>query len=131
MSDPAADKKEQPTRSSPAVASVLSSDRVVINRGSRDGIQVGERYLVYERTNEEIRDPSTQELLGRLEIPKGTGRIVSVQERIAVLESDRQLPRNAGGLAEAAWTGIGELMTPGRMAPFRSATVGDAVKRLY
>ncbi len=91
MSDALPEKQEQTTTRPLAVASVLSSDRVVINKGSSDGVRIGQRFLIYECTDDEIEDPVTHESLGFLEEPKGTGRIVSVQDRIAVPELCRYL----------------------------------------
>jgi hypothetical protein len=67
------------------VVKVLETDRVVINRGTQDGVAVGQQYIVYILDNDVLVDPSTGEELGRLEIIKGVGRVTQVQDRIAVL----------------------------------------------
>jgi|ERR1051326_2548507 hypothetical protein len=67
------------------VAKVLSSDRVVINRGTRDGVAVGQRFVLYSLDPDVIVDPSTGVELGRLEIPKGDGGVSSVQEEMAIV----------------------------------------------
>jgi hypothetical protein len=111
---------------------VLSNDRVVINKGSKDGIRIGRRYLIYEPTDEEIIDPVTQESLGYLEVPKGTGTIVSVQDRMAILESDEER-KPVPPSPFPALQGIAEALTPAQraaVAPFRNPLVGDSVKRL-
>jgi hypothetical protein len=124
--EPAPEKKEQKISTPPVVASVLSSDRVVLNKGAKDGIKVGQRYLIYELTDEEIIDPITGESLGRLEEPKGTGKIVGVQEHIAVLESDQEPRFNRNPIS------VSEIFTPSAvMAPFRDPQVGDLVKRIF
>lgn len=128
MSEGASGKPEQAAKKNPAVARVLSSDQVVLNIGSKDGVQRGIRYLIYEMSDDEVTDPTTGESLGQVEIPKGTGRIVNVQQNMAVLESDREL---SGGFDEPLTIGAAELMRPGRKAPFRSPWPGDRVKRLF
>lgn len=125
MSEAAPEKQQQTTHPPLAVAAVLSSDRVALNKGAKDGIRVGQRYLIYELTDEEIIDPFTEESLGRLEEPKGTGRIVSVQEHVAVLESDQEPRVNRNPIS------VSEIFMPSpEMAPFRHPQVGDPVKRI-
>jgi len=70
------------------VAKVIDDFSVVINKGSADGVEKGQRFLVYE-IGEEVADPDTGESLGRLELVRGTGAVTHVQERIATVESDR------------------------------------------
>ncbi|WP_372373283.1 hypothetical protein ACDI10_16605 [Vreelandella venusta] len=69
------------------VAYVVSDFEVVINRGAIDGVEIGQRYLVFSIAGE-IEDPDTGESLGRLEISKGTGRVIYVQEKMATVRSD-------------------------------------------
>lgn len=71
------------------VVAILEDDyKVVINAGSNKGIKKGQRYMVYALSDHEILDPDTNESLGYLEIVKGTGRVVHVQETMATIESD-------------------------------------------
>jgi len=125
MSDTSPEQQEQVEPTKPLVASILSSDQVVINSGEKDGIQLGQRFLIYELSDEEIIDPATNESLGYLEIPKGTGRIASVQENMAVLESDQERTSKPG-----PWSGVIDAITAGAKAPFRDPEVGDPLKWL-
>jgi proteasome assembly chaperone (PAC2) family protein len=71
------------------VVHVLSEYRIVINKGSSNGIHLGQRFLLYTLSEKEIIDPDSGESLGFLEIAKGTGKVVHVQERMCTIESDR------------------------------------------
>ena len=71
------------------IASIINSTRVVINRGAEHGIKKGQRMLVYSLSKEEIKDPNTGESLGYLEIYKGTGKIINIQEKMSIVESDK------------------------------------------
>jgi len=71
------------------VAKVLDSYNVVINKGSTNGIMEGDRFLIYELT-EDIKDPISGESLGPLELTKGTGKVIDVYEKKAVVQSDKQ-----------------------------------------
>lgn len=70
------------------VLKILDPYRVVINGGSQTGITDKDRFLVYE-LGEDLIDPETKELLGRLEIVKGTGKPVHIQEKLTTIESTR------------------------------------------
>lgn len=128
MTDDAAEKQENKSKNKITVASILGGgDRVVINRGSRNGVRVGQTYLVYELSDKEVVDPTTGESLGLLEIPKGTGKVVHAQDLMSTLESDKELTNNQS-YADTMLTG--RVPTQGMKAPFRNPRVGDLAKRL-
>lgn len=117
------------------VASIINEYRVVINRGIEHNIKLGQRFLIYALSTEEILDPITNESLGYLEIVKGTGKVIHVQDKMAIIESDKTeisnttitkkrhpyLPSPVLGDA------IEEISSPKRV-PFDSVQVGDRVK---
>jgi hypothetical protein len=135
MSDAAADGTTTETTYPAHVVSVMSPSRIVINRGTAHDVEVGDTFLVYEVTDEEIIDPVTRESLGKLEIPKGTGDVIHVQERMAIIESDRERPpdrkiiRRPSNLAAMMGQAEEEEYTvSGKREPFFRALVGDLVK---
>ncbi len=121
-----------------AVAEILEEGySVVINRGSRDGVKEGQKFLIYEISPEEIRDPINGESLGHLEIVKGTGVVSHLQERMATVTSDRRTQRRLVSrpirdYGRLIWGPIGaaseteELET--HLEPFKSPKVGDRAK---
>lgn len=115
------------------VASVLDNHRVVINRGSEDGIRSRQRFLVYE-LGDEIKDPATDLSLGRLEIPKGTGRVVHLQEHMATVKSDQTEPDTRKRLVKrsSVWSIAPseeeEVIPSNKRLPFTDPLVGDFVK---
>lgn len=68
------------------VADVISPLQAVLNCGARDGVKLGEIYLVYG-VGKLVKDPVTEEPLEALELVRGTGKVVHVQERICTIES--------------------------------------------
>jgi len=120
-------------RGFPAIVSkVVDSYKVVINRGVRDGVRKGQRFLLYWVTSEEIIDPETGKPLGFLEVPKGTGEIIHVQDSIAILES---VARAEGERKIIRRTGVflmhppeEEIYVPGHQLPFNDPKVGDKAK---
>ena len=121
------------------VARVLSEYRVVINRGSLQGIEKGQRFLLYALSEEDIVDPTTGEPLGHLEIVKGTGKVVHVQERLATIESDmtrgpggtvvRRVPLSGGFMAHylSSWEEV-RSASPPESIPFDEPAVNDKAK---
>lgn len=68
------------------IASVVDQFRVVINAGRADGVEVNQRFLIY-KVGDEVVDPDTKKSLGRLEVVKGIGEVIHVQERMATLQT--------------------------------------------
>lgn len=68
------------------IASVVDQYRVVINVGRVDGVKVGQRFLIY-KIGDEVIDPDTKGSLGRLEVVKGIGEVIHVQEKMATLQT--------------------------------------------
>lgn len=60
--------------------------KVVINAGRKDGIKLGDKFMIYS-LGDEICDPITKDRLGVLEIVKGRGKAIHVQENISTIES--------------------------------------------
>lgn len=61
--------------------------QLVINRGSDDGVEIGDRYIVFGLSGEEIFDPDTGDSLGNLELVRGRGVVVHVQPKMSTIES--------------------------------------------
>ena len=126
----AASKRGFPAR----VAQVVDETTVVLNRGASDGVKSGQRFLLYALSQQEIVDPETGGSLGRLELVRGTGKVVHLQERLCTLASDILRPAERtvvhrksplfylGDIQE-------ETITPSREpAPLKDVTVGDLAR---
>lgn len=101
------------------VAKIIDDYKLVINKGSEDGIREGQRMLVYRVDDEDIKDPETGESLGYLELPIGTGKIIFIQEKLSILESDRL--QHLSKILES-------LLTENPKLPFEHPKIGDQVK---
>lgn len=116
------------------VANVQDEFDVVINRGREDGVKAGQRFLVYAVTDTEIIDPETGVSLGYLEVNKGTGKVIHLQDLIATVRSDRVGAARTRSLtpfervAQPLWGFNEEAREPGRPVPFDDPEVGDLVK---
>jgi hypothetical protein len=115
------------------VAHIESAVELVINAGSKDGIEEGQRFQVYSM-GEEITDPETGESLGTLEKIRGIGRITHVQDRIAILESDMTKPTpKVVRTSISSVLNFGERWTeekilPKEQARFKDPEIGDLVR---
>ena len=63
----------------------VDGNRAYINVGSSSGIKVGDKFVIVHR-GEELIDPVTGMKLGAEEKQTGTGTVVQVQDRFAVME---------------------------------------------
>lgn len=71
----------------PKVVQVIDGFRVAINRGTANGVSLGDRYLIF-RIGKDVIDPDTGENLGPLEIVVGKARVSHLQEKLCTLRSD-------------------------------------------
>lgn len=115
------------------VAKVVDPYKIVINKGSNDGVEKGQRFLVYSISPDEIKDPETGESLGKLEVVKGTGVVTHVQDKIATIESDRKSKAFRKTIRKPLMTfsqfvGEEEIVDPAETIPFDDAEVKDLVK---
>ena len=114
------------------VVKVIDKFTLVLNRGAENGIKKGNDFLVYYVEPEELKDPTTGESLGYLEIVRGSGSVTHVQPKMCTIKSnrtesgDRIIRRSSG-----AWASImGETIEhPEKQAiPFEYPQVGDFAK---
>lgn len=114
------------------VAHVIDPFRLAINMGLRHGVRVGQRFLIYALSSEDILDPETKESLGRLEIVRGTGRVIHLQESLATIESDRRqgrtIRRTTTGPLSSILGGTVVEEGEGDLMPFEEPKVGDKVR---
>jgi len=68
------------------VAQVQDDYTVVVNKGSADGMSVGQNYILLG-VGEEIKDPDTGESLGNIELVRGKVKVSHVQEKMSTLIS--------------------------------------------
>jgi hypothetical protein len=117
---------------------------VVINHGSRQGVKVGDQFVVFG-IGPHIADPDTGEDLGILERVRGRGEVLHVQEHLATIRSsERRRTRPAKRVirdpATRAAPGLGlagifastnlveEELSPEEEVPFNSVQLGDFAK---
>jgi len=118
---------------------IIDGTRLVINRGSKNGLKVGDRFLVFGY-GPDLRDPDTGADLGRLEVVRGRGEVTHVQDDLATVQSIERRPRRATRrivreptraaaiLAQIEGRLIEEELQPDEELPFLQPEVGDLVK---
>lgn len=106
--------------------------KVAINKGSADGLKIGDRYLVYGM-GPQFSDPVTGEDLGELEVVRGRGIVTHVQERMSTLKStETRIRKSRKRTVETGVNIFGREVieeTPEpEQVPFDSARSGDLAK---
>ena len=105
------------------VVHVVDNFRVAINMGARSNVKVGDRYIIYA-IGPEIIDPETSENLGEIQIVKGYGRVMSVQEKMATVESTNTETKRT---RHSVLMGYEEREEP---KPFDQPRVGDFARKV-
>jgi hypothetical protein len=123
------------------VAKIIDEFKLVINKGREDGISEGERFLIYS-IGEEILDPDTNKILGKLEVVKGTGKVTHVQDNISIISSDMKTSPHRTIRKKVGSPGFSTLSTilggereieeilPSNSVEFDKPEVGDFAKKI-
>jgi hypothetical protein len=111
------------------VAGIVDKYRVVINRGSNDGIEIGDRFLILS-IGEELFDPDTSESLGCVEVIKGKGEVTHVQEKMATLQTTdtHEIKTRPSGLSAAALFQVQGTVVEKEPKAFIDPEVGDIAR---
>lgn len=111
------------------IAKIIDRFKVVMNAGSNQKISKGQKFLIYELSDEEIIDPDTNKSLGFLEIVKGTGIVTNVQENMSTLESCGRDTSSKKIRRSGIWNDTVEEVDS-TLKPFDAPEVGDFLKRV-
>ncbi len=66
------------------IAKILDEYNVVINAGRKQGVCEGMTFVIFTVSEDEVKDPETDEGLGRLETVKGYVTATHVQDRVSI-----------------------------------------------
>lgn len=69
------------------IAAILSETEVIINAGNLDDIQVGQSFYIIDKNGKAIKDPDTNETLGKFEGYKGKIIVKKVEDRFSYCET--------------------------------------------
>lgn len=100
------------------VVQILSGSQLALNAGANEGIEINDEFIIYGLGSKDIYDPETNENLGKLEIYRGTGRAIYVQDTMCILEA---LSPSAFGRMQTTLGGTSN-------AKFKNAEVKDYAK---
>ncbi len=112
------------------IAEVIDEYKLVMNRGKLNNIEKGQEMLVYRLSEEEIKDPDTGDSLGYLELVIGTGKVIYVQEKMSIIESDKSeriLPKDPL-LTTLNNPSLEQILGKSKKLPFDNPQIGDKVK---
>lgn len=118
------------------VASIIDSCKIVLNVGEIDGIKIGDKFLIYSVSDDDIIDPISGKSLGKLEIVKGKGRVIYVQSQMCTIESvnKRDKTKTIKNSNPYTLAGIFNQKTEEEVIeitiPFENPEVGDFAKEI-
>lgn len=114
------------------VADISDSYRVVLNAGENEGVALGDLFLIYG-ISKEIKDPLSGEVLEKLEVIRGIGKVIHVQKKICTVETTNktQITLKRPSLATLFYPLSGEeTKSESILKPFDSPQVGDFARRM-
>lgn len=117
------------------VAKVIDDTKLVLNIGKSDGIKIGDSFLIYTISDDEIIDPFSKKSLGKLELVKGKGRVVHVQENMCTIESSNKkektrVIKDGIPFAYTMFNQKTEEETVDITVPFEDPKIGDFAKEI-
>lgn len=77
------EKKSSKTPIYGKIARIVDESYFILNVGWNKDVANGMRFVIYQESDDEIRDVDTAEMLGRIEFLKGTIEVFHVQEFIS------------------------------------------------
>jgi hypothetical protein len=98
-----------PKKISGVVAQIVSDREVILNRGSLDGVKVGEYYKVLDPKTIGVTDPESGKVIGSIVRIKIVLEAVDVAERLTIARTFRSKEINVGG---AGVNVLGGLLSP-------------------
>lgn len=69
------------------VVYLIDEENIVINAGSNKNVKKGDHFLIYG-LSDEVFDIDNNESLGKLELVRGEGVVVHVQEKMSIVRSN-------------------------------------------
>lgn len=110
------------------VVKIVDKYTIAINAGKNHDIREGQNFLIYSLSEEEIIDPISHESLGKLEIVKGKGVVINVQEKMSSIESDEEEDAERTIYRDYLSFGRETVKVKTEKLPFRKVQIGDLAK---
>nr|WP_321314968.1 FlgT C-terminal domain-containing protein [uncultured Ligilactobacillus sp.] len=74
------------------IAKIISTTELVINAGSKQNINVGDKFQIIDKVGSEpVMDPDTGKSLGTLDIIKGMVEVTAVYPNMSIVQSERNI----------------------------------------
>ena len=87
------------------VVKVINEYRLVINKGSDDGVTVNNQFLIYH-LGDELFDPDTKESLWVLELVCGEGKPEHIQEHLTTLVTSKTETKQSRKIVKHTSNGV-------------------------
>jgi len=114
------------------VVEIITPYRIVINAGREEGIREGMQFEVYA-LGKELTDPDTGQALEKLEIMRGRGQAIHVQNKISTIvstEGGYMPPFASLGSSTMFYTTRALKDTQLTLMPFEKVQIGDFVRAI-
>ncbi len=115
------------------VIKIISPYKLVLNGGENAGLQRNDRVVVFGLSTEVLTDPDTGEELEKLEILRGRGKVIHLQEKICTIETietnkeGKRVIKSFGGF-QSIMSPKEEIVYDDTLLPFDEPQIGDYVR---
>lgn len=79
------------------VVEIIDNRTLAINAGSDKHVKLGMIFQILKDDGKEIRDPETNEVLGRVKLPKIRVKVTHVDKKFSIAETYKYTEVNKGG----------------------------------
>ncbi|VVB85980.1 Uncharacterised protein [uncultured archaeon] len=114
------------------IIKILDNKRVIVNLGYKDNVMKDMRFIVYAE-GENIKDPDTNESLGKREIVKHKIKATHIQENFSIMESDVWVKKTLDWLFDASHNSQMDLLLKEKVKTVEdvdlAVKVGDLVRQ--
>jgi hypothetical protein len=118
------------------VIKIIDDYTVVLNKGKKDNMNEGDKYIVFYYGADDIIDEETKENLGKIEYIIGKGIITHVQENMSQLKSmtkeitkNKKIIRTSSAISYLSKEEVVEEPEE-RMIPFENPQVGYYARKM-
>lgn len=81
----------------PQIATIIDDTKVIINQGSRDNVNVGDEFNIVDNKASILKDPTTDEILGKFNQYKQKIYVTQVEEKYSICTSiikEKKVPQS-------------------------------------
>ncbi len=111
------------------VADLIDERTLILNKGKKQGVRVGMKFMIYAASDKKIIDPDTKKEIGTYKQSKLSVEVSSVEEHYAIAETYRYRTVNEGGTNSALGSVGGFLSPPKYVRKYETFSIEEVTRK--